>query len=340
MKKILLTTALISASAGMAAAEITLSGSGRFGLDYAEGRAVETQLNLRFRTEFNGKTETDSGVTFGGRVRLQYRNGDSNSTDRTTGTVVTTTTDVDGDVTTVTATETTTTNTRNGATLSAAYVYASYEGFRVEVGNANGALDSTKLIYNSEIGFQAFGAGDPIGVNAAFSSSPYTNQANRVGVFAAYSVGDLNVRASYHTMNQAVSNADNIASISADYKFGAVTVSGGFEKSETAAAGGDSDTFALAAEFGGENFNVGLLYFDLNNEGALVDQNKVTLYGNYGFDAITVRAFVSGGDNLGTEDTAYGVGVDYDLGGATLAAGVQQDFNGNTQADAGVRFSF
>lgn len=314
MKKILLTTALISASAGMAAAEITLSGSGRFGLDYVENRAVETQLNLRFRTEFNGKTETDSGVTFGGRVRLQYRNGDSN--DRSVG------------------------NTRNGATLSAAYVYASYEGFRVEVGNANGALDSTKLIYNSEIGFQAFSAGDPIGVNAAFSSGPYNNQPNRVGVFAAYSVGDLNVRASYHTMDQAVSNADNIAAISADYKFGAVTVSGGFEKSETAAAGGDSDTFALAAEFGGETFNVGLQYFDLNNEGALVDQNKVTLYGNYGFDAITVRAFVSGGDNLGTEDTAYGVGVDYDLGGATLAAGVQQDFNGNTQADAGVRFSF
>lgn len=340
MKKILLSTALISASAGMAAAEITFSGSGRFGLDYVEGRAVETQLNFRFRTEINGKVETDSGVTFGGRVRLQYTQGTSNDTDRNSVTTITTTTSRVGNVTDVTETTTNTTNTRNGATLSAAYVYATYEGFRVEVGNANGALDSTKLIYNSEIGFQAFGAGDPIGVNASFSSSPYTNTPNRVGVFASYSVGDLNLRASYHTMDQTVTNADSIASVSADYVFGAVTISGGFESFRTTAVNGDIETFALAAEYGNDNFAVGLLYFDVNNEGAVVDQNKVTLYGNYTFDAVTVRAYVSGGDNLGVEDTAYGIGVDYDLGGATLAAGIEQGFNGNTRADAGVRFSF
>lgn len=312
MKKILLTTALLSATAGMAAAEITLSGSGRFGLNYQEGAARETTLAMRMRVEFNGKKETDSGVTFGGRIRMQYSNGTVNDNFDDLG----------------------------GATLSAAYVYASYEGFRVEVGNANGALDSAALMYNSEIGFQAFGAGDPIGIAAAFSSGPYgSGQDQRMGIFVGYSVGDLNVRASYHTEDQTVSNAGDILSVSADYVFGAVTVSGGYEKVD--GFGGDNfETIALGGEYAlNESANIGLLYFDVNNEFA-VDQNQVTLYGNYAFDAVTVRGFIATGDNLGTEDTAYGIGVDYDLGGATLAAGVQQDFDGETRADAGVRFSF
>ncbi len=269
MKKILLSTALIGATAGMAAAEITLSGSGRFGLNYDETRSDrETQLELRFRTEINGKVETDSGVTFGGRVRLQYSAGTDNA-------------EIAGGV-------------RSGATLSAAVVYASFEGFSVEVGNANGALDSAALVYNSEIGYTGFGAGDPIGITTAFSSGPYRDQSDRVGVFVSYSVGDA-----------------------------------------------ETDTFALAAEYAFNDVaNVGLLYFDVSGDTAADDANLVTLYGNYKFDAVTVRAFISGGDNLGTEDTAYGLGVDYDLGGATLAAGIQNDFNGDTYAEAGVSFSF
>jgi len=317
MKKILLSTALIGATAGMAAAEITLSGSGRFGLNYDETRSDrETQLELRFRTEINGKVETDSGVTFGGRVRLQYSAGTDNA-------------EIAGVV-------------RSGATLSAAYVYASFEGFRVEVGNANGALDSAALMYNSEIGYTGFGAGDPIGITTAFSSGPYSDQSDRVGVFVSYSVGDLNARISYHTEDQTSSDAGDNFSLSADYKFGAVTVSGGYEKNNGFGSGdAETDNFALAAEYAFNDVaNVGLLYFDVSGDTAADDANKVTLYGNYKFDAVTVRAFISGGDNLGTEDTAYGLGVDYDLGGATLAAGIQNDFNGDTYAEAGVNFSF
>jgi len=305
MKKILLSTTLLVATAGVAAAEVTLSGSGRFGLNYDESRTgQETQLSYRFRTEFNGSKETDSGVTFGGRVRLQ--------------------------------------NTQSGgqSTLSAAYVYAKYEGLEVQVGNANGALDSVALIYNSEIGFTGFSAGDPIGVNASFSSGPYTGTPNRVGIFVTYGIADLNVFASYHTLDQTVTNADEIFSVAADYKFGAITVSGGYESYSATLAANDTDTFAIAAQYGFSDVgNVGLLYFDVSGATG-ADANKVTLYGNYTFDAVTVRAFVSSGDNLGTEDVAYGIGADYDLGGATLAGGVQVDFDDNTYAELGVKFSF
>ena len=308
MKKILLSTALLSATAGMAAAEITLSGSGRFGLQYVEGRAQETQLEFRFRTEFNGKVETDSGVTFGGRVRLQ-----SSSTGGSGG----------------------------GATLSAAYLSASYEGLTVQVGNANGAADSVKLAYNSEIGYTGFGAGDPINMGSGFSSGPYAGTPDRVGIFVAYSVGDLNVRASYHTNDQASAGAGVVDeySVSADYVFGAVTVAAAYMNNPGRVD--DTDGYFLGAEYAiGDAGNIGLLYFDENGVTSATDSNKVTLYGNYTFDAITVRAFVSSGDNLGTEDTAYGLGVDYDLGGAKLAAGVQQDFAGQTQAEVGVSFGF
>lgn len=310
MKNLMISTALLVATAGMAAAEVNLSGSGRFGLTYSEDRAggteEETQLTYRLRFNIDAKTETDSGVTFGGRIRMQNTDG------------------------------------QTGAALSAAYVYASYEGFRVEVGNANGAFDSTALFYNSELGFTGFGAGDPIGNFQSFSSGPYGAGSNeRIGIFAAYSVGDLNVRASWHTQNQAtLADTDDEFSISADYKFGSLTVSGAY--ASNVGFVNDTDLFGLGAEYGfNDAGNVGILYFNLDD--GVLNEDKITLYANYGFDAVTVRGFVSFDEEaagLTGEETAYGIGVDYDLGGATLAAGIQQGFDGNTYGEVGVNFSF
>jgi outer membrane protein OmpU len=49
---------------------------------------------------------------------------------------------------------------------------------------------------------------------------------------------------------------------------------------------------------------------------------------------------VSDSSAAGATDTAYGLGVSYDLGGASVLAGVQKDTTGETQADLGVSFSF
>ena len=301
MKKILLSTALLSATAGMAAAEVSFSGYGRFGLEYVEGRAQETQVSMRLRFNINAKVETDSGVTFGGRIRLQYTDG----------------------------------NTAAG--LSPAYVYATYEGIRVEVGNANTAYDSSALMYNSEMGFLDTSAGDPIGDYYGFSSGAYgAAEANRMGIFASYAIGDFNVRVSYITPDQSTAAATNDeVSISADYKFGAITVSAAYATD----AGGilDNDLTFVGAEYAiNESGNVGLLYF----QDELNDDTLVTLYGNYAFNAITAKAYVGFSEDLGTEDTSYGLGADYDLGGARLSGSIQSDFNGNAFGDLGVRFDF
>lgn len=304
MKKILLSTALLSATAGMAAAEVSFSGYGRFGLEYVEGRAAETQIAMRLRFNVNAKTETDSGVTFGGRIRMQYTDGST------------------------------------GAGLNAAYVYAEYEGFRVEVGNSNTAFDSTALMYNSEMGFLDSSAGDPIFDFFGYSSGAYSAaQADRMGIFAAYGVGDLKVRVSYVTVNQTTAaSLDDEVGISADYKFGAVTVAAAYVTNGKGVA--DQDLFFVGAEYAiNDAANIGLLYFG-DESPAPADGSVTTLYGNYAFDAVTVKAYITAGENQGTEDTAYGVGADYDLGGARLSGSIQSDFNGNMFGDVGVRFDF
>lgn len=335
MKKILLSTTLLVATAGVAAAEVTLSGSGRFGITYDESRGAgeeDVQLSYRMRVEFNGKVETDSGVTFGGRIRLQSTQ--SNFT-----------------VLTPDGSDTGTAPDRaSGASLSAAYLSASYAGFQLQVGNANGALDSAALMYNSELGFTGFSAGDPSGFEE-FSSGPYSSNGpasdtleNRVGIFVTYGIDDLNVYASYHSSNQ---NDDGRGtetySVAADYKFDAFTISGGYQNVDEDAAG-STDYFAIAGEYAvNDAANIGLQYFNISAPGAGGDSDKITAYANYTFDAVTLRGFFSYQDDDDadtTEEVAYGIGVDYDLGGATLAAGIQNDFEDNIYAEAGVKFSF
>jgi hypothetical protein len=41
-----------------------------------------------------------------------------------------------------------------------------------------------------------------------------------------------------------------------------------------------------------------------------------------------------------SKKVAYGIGADYDLGGATLLGTIQQTFEDETKADVGVKFNF
>ena len=79
MKKILLSTTMLALFAGAASAEVTLSGSGRFGLVYFDSDASgpndsNTSLSYRLRINVNAKFEADNGVTYGGRIRFQDNN--------------------------------------------------------------------------------------------------------------------------------------------------------------------------------------------------------------------------------------------------------------------------
>ena len=313
MKKLLLASTALIGLAGAAAADVTVSGYGRFGLDYNDGAAVglsKTQVNMRMRLNLDGKVETDSGVTFGGRIRLQYNDGAA------------------------------TTNT------APALLYVSYEGLRVEVGNANTAYDSAALMYNSEIGYLDRGFGDPQGTFAAYASGPYAN-ADRMGIMASYSVGDFNGRISYvnpdQTLSTLVAPVKAETGISLDYTFGQVTLSAAAVQNGGFIDG--NDQFFVGGEYAiNSDANVGILYFDngdLNGAAAGDEGEQVTLYGNYTSGAITYKGYVANSNNAANlTDTAFGLGLDYDLGGARLAADVHRSYSKDTIAGIGVRFDF
>ncbi len=70
MKKILLATTVLAATAGFASADVSISGAGRMGIiqQKIDGK-VETQFSSRLRIKFSASGTTDGGLTFGGAVR-------------------------------------------------------------------------------------------------------------------------------------------------------------------------------------------------------------------------------------------------------------------------------
>ena len=305
MKKILLSTTLLIATAGVAAAEVTLSGSGRFGLVNVSPVGVNvagTQVSARLRFNVDAKFEADNGVTYGGRIRFQHSTGSTS------------------------------------AAFSPAMLYVETNGFRVEVGNANSAYDSVALMYNSELGYLGRSAGDPLGNYYGFNSGPYgAAEANRVGLYVAYSISGLNLKASYIQPNQGLKTlpvgVDDETSIAVDYTFGQITLAAAAAQNGGGVTNNDL-VFVGAAYAFSDVGNVGLNYND--NGGNL---KTTTLYGNYKFGATTVGAYVTD-SNVAGADTAFGLGASYDLGGATLAGSYQTGFANDDTFDIGVNFSF
>jgi outer membrane protein OmpU len=317
MKKILLATSALVMVAGAASAEVTLSGSGRFGIVYTDdGTTSDTVLSYRMRVNVDASTETDSGVKFGGRIRMQYSNGDTNDLD-----------DIDGP--------------RGAAQLNAAMLYAETSGFRFEIGNVNTAFDSLATLYNAELGFISSTTGSySLFSYDSYTSSPYgPTQIDRVGLFASYSTGNLVARVSYIDYDQTVSTDSEETGISLDYTAGAYKI--GFGYVTDAGGTADYDVWALLGEYAlNDMTNVGLQY--IAEDGAENDAT-LTLYGNTKLaSGIGLGAFISGVDSdvVYANDYAIGLGANYDIGGATIAGTIQKGFDDQTYADLGINFSF
>jgi len=123
----------------------------------------ESEFNFtsRIRINFEASGETDGGLRFGGRIRLQQE--EPVEQDRPNE-------------------------------LSAAMLYAEASGFRVEVGNSNTDFDSLNRLYNAELGY----IGDRSANQYVFGSSGSVGaDMGGIGIFASYSVGDLTARLSY-----------------------------------------------------------------------------------------------------------------------------------------------
>ena len=341
MKKALIASTALVLTAGAAAADVTISGYGRTGVQYYEdgvltGGFNDTQVISRLRMNLDAATSTEQGVDFGARFRIQW---DQNSGAR-------------GD---------------NGV-VNAGKFYVTSSGLTVEVGNVDTALDSAGLIYGSELGaYDRSVGGNPLGAFFAYESSPYEDD-DRLGIAATYAVDNLEVRFSYVDPDQTGENEDpdldgdikEEYSFSVDYTWNErLELSGGFALN--GAGNDDHDVYFIGARYAVmENARIGLNWADNGDAGSPVGLsstdadfdpldddlgNTVTLYGDYTLaDGLTnIEAYIANNSGDWTQketDNAFGIGVNYDLGGARLGASLQRDYQERVTADMGVRFDF
>ena len=71
MKNLLIATTALVATATVAAADVSISGFGRFAMQYDSGAADELSLHNRVNIDIKGSATADNGMTFG--VKSRYR---------------------------------------------------------------------------------------------------------------------------------------------------------------------------------------------------------------------------------------------------------------------------
>ncbi|WP_412553346.1 porin [Shimia sp. MIT1388] len=307
MKKILFASTALIATAGMAAAELTWSGSGRLGVVYDEGNVNnDTVLDHRFRLTVNGVTETDGGVKFEGRIRWQADDAGNNGAGATGG-------------------------------AGAAGFAVSTGGFRVDAGHVSDVFDSGDVVNWGGYGVGYTGFLDQAANFSGFEKRGFGNTGRSVQTIKAlYSVADFTVNASYTLNDTNIAGSDEAWQIGAGYSFGAHRIGAMYGDNASANANAGSQ-WAIGADGSFGDFSYAVLVGDN-------DTVNDTMYGISGAYAVSaagsISAFVSGGGGAAL-DTSYGIGYSHSLGGGvSLAAGVGSNSAGNTQADAGVTFSF
>ena len=304
MRNLLIATTALVATAGMAAAEITLSGGARFGVIYSDdGTNSDTEVTNRFTLNVDGTAETDSGVEFFARVRV--RGGNT------------------GEVTAAAPTA--------ASSVSAPRVGVTMGGLTVATGNINGAIESTPNLYAGNVGLTGLGWGS-LPTNFAntdgFAWDSFSSGGGgRNGVEVIYSANGFGAHLSHSGGDASTRTAMNVS-----YSFGDWKVALGHQSSDVVG----EDTTLLTA--GGKIGNIAVGFAHADNEGDF-DATRI----NAGFEVgagTNLTTYYTSGELA----NSYGLGFTHSLGGATLAGGIAKlDVdNGDdaTVADFGVRFNF
>jgi outer membrane protein OmpU len=310
MKKILFATTAIVATASVAAADVSFSGYGRFGVVH-DGATDTNNTYSRFRLQMDVSTEADNGLSFGARLRHE---------EDTLG----------GGIT----------STPNG--FNSARFWAKVGGFEVGFGNTTGAIEAMPGVYAatqsagngvSGLGYLSqLAAGNVNGLGGwdAYSSKG-AGAAVREGVEIRYSAGDFSGHLSYSKGGGTKRTAAFVA-----YTFNGWTAALGYQDGNIGAVANDITALTVSGKIG--NFGLDIGMSDVS--GATNNRYVVRGYMDVGA-ATKLNAYISNQKGAGTEDNSFGLGVSHSLGGgASVEGGVVRDFAGNTNADLGVRFNF
>ncbi|MFY0308299.1 porin [Leisingera sp. D0M16] len=337
MKKVLFATTALIATAGMAAAEVKISGYGRFGLDWNEANDVAgaldntdaTNITSRFRLTFDVSTETDGGVTVGGRIRAQAENRDG---------------------------------AQGAATFSSPQFHVAYGGLRVNVGNIWGAIDSAPGLYlnTTSVGTGIDGMGfNSLAIKGAGFDTFTSAGVGRGGIEAIYSAGGFTGHVSYSKQNGTAgtstdANGEERTAIMLNYSFGDYFVTGAYQSSDngptitkngaTVDANDDVIFVAGGADFGQYGATLQYAQTERADSFTLAGEAEIgaasTLIG--WVNSTDIDTGVTVGQTV-TDGTAFGINYEYDLGGGvTFVAGYVQTAAASDEnsVQAGLHFSF
>ncbi|MEE4188091.1 MAG: porin [Roseobacter sp.] len=330
MKKLLIATTALVGSAGVVAADISFNGYGRFGILYEEDRGdgalEDTRLESRYRLNIDTSTETDGGVRFAARIRVQ---ADDNS---------------DGTV--------------DAGSFSGARFQVSAGGFRVRVGNVSGVHDAAEVVnffgfepgLIGQIGHYSTFGGGPIDAFSASSPGGAEGNGGVNGINVKYEAGAFAVMASYSEDFDENDGSTSVGDyeafeIGASYEIIGWTFGVGYGMADFGDANGDTgvdtDFWTVTATGAIGPADVAFFLGDSDDEFNTDDDLAYGVSGSIPVGASTniVASYAGGGrDSI---DDAYGIGFTHSLGGGVNLSGmVGRQTNENTIADLGVRFDF
>ncbi len=320
MKHVLFASAALFATANVAVADVKFSGFARFGIGYQEDRSADenvddTILVSRFRLNLDGDAETDTGIRFSARVRLQ-------------------------------ADESSSTGEANQAGLNGARFSVIYGGLRIDAGNVAGSFDNSDLYFGNEPGLEEF-LGQYSGVDYEFLEYSSTGAGSNA-VFFQYHIDDFSFTGSYDSDSEEGADRWDVSAIYAIDNISATLIYG-----KTDGVNGESSqnlvVLALGADFG--DFSGTLL---VGRDGDTPDndfgeETDGTTYGlslAYNIGAATTLTAAYGDGSAEGDTQQYGVGIIHDLGGGASLRGavgrekVGREGDGQVLADFGVRFNF
>jgi outer membrane protein OmpU len=310
MKKVLLASTALVLSAGVAAADMTLSGDGRMGVRSLFG-SDEVGFTSRFRAIFTGSGETDGGLAFGGTIRADNAGGISFE-------------NLNGD-------DTIQSNeifAGGGAAGVAGSVFISGDFGTLTMGDVAGAPEAA-------VGDVAFTSLTGLGDYNEMVYLSNWNSSSRSAARYDYSFGDFGVHVSadnpYDAINDTSRDTWGVAGTYAGDLFQAGL---GFEQSGgDGSPTGDTDHWA-----GGVSVTVSGIAFEIAYGSASgdVEGEQYAVSASYTWDATTVSGFYSdksdlelNGAQTGLSYEVWGIGASYDLGGgAALRGGYADRSNG------------
>ncbi|UWP95131.1 porin [Aliiroseovarius crassostreae] len=311
MKKILIATTALVATAGYAAADINLSGAAVAGFKYADIDTVDEKLiaHVDYTLTIAMSGETDGGLTFGADLTVY---GDESST-------------------------------LNGGDL-VAYIEGGFGKF--SAGNVGSAVDATLGL--GDLGFDGLSTDNVAEMLVDYNDQGTLMYKGTFGDFAVAASYNMSVDGTDPNAAEAANEFSIAATYNmGDYDFGL----GYDERGDviTVKAGANVSGFDIDALFSKGEMLAGTdVKFAGEVLGTLPADLDVTAWGltaGYTMGATTVTAAYSNADFDGAELDIYGVGVAYDLGGgAKVKGGVASvGFDGSdriTIADLGITMSF